>query len=120
MIMENRELHLKTGSLISNTTYNRALELFEIWDEYIDEQCAENEDFNRTDWYEDDGTPSIDKIVECVGNEFMWPKMHQYPEDVIGIDCSEEVEECYDLMSDEEIREFVDEGIKRFEKEKRL
>lgn len=117
--MKNLVLFNKTGRLISNSVYESAIELLDTWDEYVRDNWQESEDFDRSNFYESDGTPSIDKIVEVIGAVFMWPKMDQYPEDVIGVDCTEEEEECYDKMTDEEIRRFVDEGIRRFEKEKK-
>ena len=45
----------------------------------------------------------------------MWPKMHQYPEDVLGSDYTDEEMDIYDQMTDEDVRKFVNEGIVNFE-----
>ena len=73
--MEENKL-CRTGKLISTTVYNRAYELYNGWDEYVIDNWGENADFNKIDYYDEDFNPSTDKIIECVGDEFMWPKMH--------------------------------------------
>ena len=95
--MEENKLY-KTGNLISTTVFNRAIEIYNGWDEYVTDNWGEDDDFNKSDFYEEDSSPSIEKIIECVGDEFMWPKMHQYPEDVLPVlykrHLGEEYGEC--------------------------
>ena len=112
--MEENKLY-RTGNLISTTVFNRAIEIYKGWDEYVTDNWGEEDDFNKSDYYEEDSCPSIDKIIECVGDEFMWPKMHQYPEDVLGSDYTDEEMDIYDQMTDEDVRRFVNEGIVHFE-----
>jgi hypothetical protein len=113
--MDQYEIYNQTGGLISTTVYNRAVELYNEWDEYVTENFADNDDFDKNDYYEEDSNPSVDKVIEIIGEEFMWPKGHLYPEDVLGDDYTDEEDDCYDRMTDEEIREFVDKGIEQFE-----
>lgn len=68
----------------------------------------------KKDYYEEDGSPSIFKVAECVEDEFRFTKEHKYPEDVIGEDCSEEEMESYDKMDDLEISKYIELGIKKF------
>lgn len=117
MLMDKSELFLKVGELISNTVYNRAIELYNTWTEYVEEMSEENDCCQREEFFEENGTPSINKIAESVGEEFMWPKGHLYPEDVIG-ECSEDESFCYDEMTDEEVDVFVAKGVELFLKEK--
>lgn len=116
--MNKSELFLKVGGLISNTVYNRAIELYNTWNIYAEKILEENDCLQRKELFEEDGTPSISKIVESVGEEFMWPKGHLYSEDVIG-DCSEDESFCYDEMTDEEVDVFVTKGIELFLMEKK-
>ena len=113
--MDKYEIYNQTGGLISTTVYNRAVELYNEWDEYVTDNFADKDDFDKNDYYEEDSNPSVDKVIEIIGEEFMWPKMHLYPEDVLGYDYTDEEDDCYDRMTDEEVREFVDKGIEQFE-----
>jgi hypothetical protein len=68
--------------------------------------------------YEFDNTPSINVISEIVSYEYSMFKSDYIPDFLQN--ATDEESDCYDMMTDEEVKNFIDEGIKRFEKEKRL
>jgi len=111
--MRNQKVVNSLIQKISTLGYERCVELFNTWDEYV-KDCSESDSFERKDYYEEDGTPSVSKIAESVEDEYRFTKEHMYPEDVIGEDCSEEEQDSYEYMDDLEISNYVDLGIKKF------
>ena len=114
--MKNHKVVDELIQKLSTLGYERCVELFNTWREYV-EECRECVDFDKNDYYEEDGSPSISKVAECVEVEFRFTQEHKYPEDVIGIDYSEEEIDAYDNMTDVEISNYIDKGISKFLKE---
>ena len=111
--MENENVYKSTANRIIETGYKRAEDMYSNWTEYVDELELDS-DFNKSDFFKEDGTPVYDTILEHLIRDLGMTKMHMYPEDVIGDDASDEENECYSWMDDLEVADLLEEGIKKY------
>ena len=106
----NKELFKRTGNLISCNAYNRAHDIYSEWYDNI-----KNYDTDDLVCVYEDFTPQVNQITERVWEEFVYMTINLYPENILGDEYSEEELDCYDEMTDDEIKEFVAKGLERFE-----
>ena len=111
--MENNQIYKSTAERIINSGYEKAEDMYSNWAEYVSD-IENGTDFLKSVYFNDDGTPVYDTILEHLVCDLGMTKMHQYPEDVIGEDASDEEYECYNWMDDLEVADLMEEGIKKY------
>lgn len=126
MMNNMNDVYSKIGNLIAGISYNRALELYDNWNEYVKYDAKDwgyggmviSDIIKENNCYEFDNTPSIKVISEIVSYEYSMFKSDYIPDFLQN--ATYEESDCYYLMTDEEVMGFIDVGIRRFETEKRL
>lgn len=126
MMNDMNDVYSKLGNLIASISYNRARELYDNWNEYVKYDAKDwgyggmviSDIIKENNCYELDNTPSIKVISEIVSYEYSMFKSDYIPDFLRN--ATDEESDCYYLMTDEEVMDFIDVGIRRFEIEKRF
>ena len=103
------------------TGYQMAADLYENWDEYIselDKSMYSDEEWEVISFKNEDGSPSRDVILDQLETKINFAKAHQFSENIIGDDASEDEVDYYDKLTDIEVAELLEEGIELFLDEK--
>lgn len=114
------DVYSKIGNLIAGISYNREKELYDNWSEYVNYDAKDwgyggmviSNIIKENNCYEIENTPSIKVISEIVSYEYSMFKSDYIPEFLRN--ATDEEIDCYDLMTDEEVTDFVEKGIERF------
>ena len=106
-----KEIIERTGSLISDTAYNRAREMYNDWIER--QQNYDSDDCICP--LAKDYPPPFDQIRENVWSELVYVKLDYYPENILGDEYGDEELDCYNKMAEDDVTEFIEKGLERFE-----
>ena len=96
--MDKSELFLKVGELISNTVYNRAIELYNTWTEYVEEMSEENDCCQREEFFEENGTEYAIFEDEVIGTEVFLSWVYSYGASMVLLEPRELVDKVIDSI----------------------
>ncbi len=119
--MEQNEIMNSLSARIISTGYDWAEEFYEKWDVFLsklDKRMYTEEELDQIYFKNEDGSPSYDVILDMLTFGLGFAKADKYSEDIIGDDASEEEENCYNNMTDDEVASLLEKGMKKFLKTK--